>query len=146
MFKLRRILNNHNNAAEIEKYPVSQDSYGINGSIYIMILGELTSTVPKYTTDCTYYVACGNVDLADTDREVRCVRVTPDMVFEVFCPTRITKGAQFELVQPTAINGYDTIKQATVSSERVDGYVVDIISDSTGGTTALVRFHCIKQS
>ncbi len=146
MFKLRRILNNHNNAAEIETYPVSKDSYGINGSIYIMISGELTSTEPKITTDCTYYVACGDVDLADTDREVRCVRVTPDMLFEVLCPTRISKGEKFELVQPTAQMGYNTIKQATVSSERVDGYVVDIISDSNGGTTALVRFHCIKQS
>ena len=70
MFKLKKILNKHNNAPEYEKLLVSSDTICKPENIYNLQEGNLTSYVDQRNNVRNYYVEYGTVGEFDAEREV----------------------------------------------------------------------------
>lgn len=144
MFKLKKILNKHNNAPEMEKLNLIGDTLGKKECIYFVRYGELTPL--EFTTDKipAYYVIYNDVAEGDYDnRAVDCIRITSNMIFEVkYSGTSPQLGDRFVLTQSNPNAGYDGISIVENPEDKSHGYVVDSSSLSKNGRV-LVRFHCI---
>ena len=141
MFKLKKILNKHNNAPELEILPVALDTIAVRESIYYLSQSELANFLIDSTDYPAYYVVYADFDEYADNRNAECVRITPDMIFEVKCNGIPTVGLPFALEKEEGyIGGFRTIKIAD-SPNTADGYIVDVTPYSKNGCV-LVRFHC----
>jgi hypothetical protein len=143
MFKLKKILNKHNNAPEFELLKISSSTVGEKGAVYALQDGELCTLMSEESHDLTYYVSFDVVEEMQMQRETRCFRITPDMIFEVKCESNenyISCGDKFVLVKPYNNFGTLTVKKAS-EGEESDGYIVGI-ENYPVNKTVLVRFHC----
>ena len=127
MFKLKKILNKHNNAPEMEKLNLMNDTLGKKECIYFIHYGELSPL--EFTTDKihAYYVIYNDIAEGDYgNREVDCIRITSDMIFEVkYTGTYPQRGERFVLTQSNPNAGYDGISIVESPDEKSHGYVVD---------------------
>ena len=140
MFKLKKILNKHNNAPEIEIHEMEGTSIGKIEHIYALCDGALYANVTEEEL-ATLYVGFREISEYDEMRKLECFRVTPDMIFEVNCSTTTTAGAKFKMMKTSSMYGYDYISIVTNPDGYSDGYVVDVSNQKNTGKV-LVRFHC----
>ncbi len=143
MFKLKKILNKHNNAPEFEVQKMSYDAIGVKEAVYLFSSSELTSFVDESEGSHTYYVSYANIGEFDDNRDALCYRITPDMFFEVKCENGgeiPDVGKKFVLYRSFDKQGFSSV-QIVSSSQNSDGYVVDA-SNWDVNKTVLVRFHC----
>ncbi len=141
MFKLKKILNKHNNAPELEFQNVSYESYGRRERVYVLENGMLTHN-PYNDEGKIYYLANGTVDDFDIDRAISCFRITPDMIFEVDLSAAYPPavGDKFALQSHEERVGYDSVIRVE-QDQASDGFFVN--TDEWHKTKkALVRFHC----
>ena len=145
MFKLKKIINKHNNAPEIEVQTLTTDITGNWENVYLLRDGELSAYYDKSETRRAYYVVYGNLGEFDSERSLPCVRITPDMLFEAECASDIANprdGMRFSLNESYERSGFDSIKSAYSDAES-DGCIVDA-SNWSKKRTVLVRFHCFQ--
>ena len=141
MFKLKKILNKHNNAPELETLDMSDSTYGAIEYIYTLCDGQLTSQ-DETVEDKIYYVSYRIIDEYEHEnRRAECYRITPEMIFEVTCPSSVTVGQLFKLAKSDYLYGYDRITVNGITREESDGYIVDV-SNYDSKKKVLVRFHC----
>jgi len=141
MFKLKKILNKHNNAPEIEILPLEASSYSKPGQLFLASNGELTAQIGTEYSD-TIYVVLDEINDYSESRLAKCFRVTPDMIFEVECKNVNTIfGNKFTITTAYTSYGYDGILIVSDETKTSTGYVVDT-SDLAKNKTVLVRFHC----
>ena len=143
MFKLKKILNKHNNAPEIEILDMEQATIGAMERIYYLTNAKLAF----YSNDSerpTFYVGLRVLDDYSSERRMECYRITPDMIFEVKHTTTTRAGDKFKLISTTESEGFSQITTFDVtSSEENHGYVVDASNQKTTGKI-LIRFHCYQ--
>ena len=144
MFKLKKILNKHNNAPEVEKMSLQYDTIGEKECIYYVYYGDLTPYKDESEKRHIYYIIYGDVDIGDYgSRTVDCVRITPDMLFEVkYSGSYPQIGNRFALTKSFESSGFDGIRIISGSDDYSDGYIVDN-SDFQKNGRVLIRFHCI---
>ena len=145
MFKLKKILNKHNNAPEIEILHLINDCVGQRECIYFVNYGELSPYDDESQEGHIYYLIYDDVEELDYDnRYVKCARITPNMFFEVKLNASYVKvGDKFALQKSNSLAGFDGISLVQTDGEHTDGYVCDVSNLQTRGTV-LVRFHCIE--
>ena len=140
MFKLKKILNNRHNAPEPELLELEYDCFGKKECIYYLCLGKLNITSDANQRQALY-VIYDEVDEMAQKRTVECVRITPDMIFEVD-GTAFAQGDRFSLARDFEKGGFNRIEKV-VDSTPSDGFVVDTSMQSTNGKI-LIRFHCTQ--
>lgn len=141
MFKLKQIINKHNNAPEMENIYMEDTTTGETEYIYVLRDGMLVNTIESGYE--TLYISFGHLtEFEYVTRFVDCYRITPDMIFEVKCPTYPTVGQRFALAKTNEREGYSKIIPLnSESSSESHGYITDTSEYKTRGTV-LVRFHC----
>ena len=145
MFKLKKILNKSNNAPEVEEMTLMNDVIGKKENIYFVNFGELSPFDDESELGHTLYVIYSDVDELDyQNRKVKCIRITPDMIFEVELNDNYARfGDRFVIYAKNNMQGYESIQLCQSQDEKSDGYIVDVSDLRTKGTV-LVRFHCIQ--
>ena len=141
MFKLKKIINKHNNAPELEIQEMSSSCIGEPEFVYYLSNGELTNTRPDDDSEILYYLSYAEIGEMDMERSAKCLRITSDMLFEVTCTsdTIPSRGDKFVIVSDFDRSGYNKVKKA--ESDMSDGYYVNV-DDWHKTKKVLVRFHC----
>ncbi len=115
MFKLKQIQYKSNNAPEIEKKYLKYQIKGEMDAIYHLKDGLLTNDTDDTTRSGTLYVGLEDLDPLAPFRNIKCYRITKDMIFKIrFYVSGVTptEGMRLKL-KTNSVSGYIALQTDT---------------------------------